>query len=121
MATYASILAQKNPTDLGAWQATVHGVAKSWTRLNDFTSFHNNKSKEKQVKETVSNTESKSASLLQQFPMSNSIPQSCGKAGDGYSASSDGSFWKCPPLVLFQMLRFASFLFLFWKVSILHL
>ena len=24
----------------GAWQATVHGVAKSWTRLSDFTSFH---------------------------------------------------------------------------------
>ena len=23
--------------DRGAWQATVHGVAKSWTRLNDFT------------------------------------------------------------------------------------
>ena len=26
----------KNPMDRGAWQATVHGVAKSWTRLNDF-------------------------------------------------------------------------------------
>ena len=23
--------------DGGAWQATVHGVAKSWTRLRDFT------------------------------------------------------------------------------------
>ena len=23
--------------DRGAWQATVHGVAKSWTRLSDFT------------------------------------------------------------------------------------
>ena len=23
--------------DGGAWQATVHGVAKSWTRLSDFT------------------------------------------------------------------------------------
>ena len=28
----------ENPTDRGAWQATVHGVAKSWTRLSDFTS-----------------------------------------------------------------------------------
>ena len=27
----------ENPMDGGAWQATVHGVAKSWTRLNDFT------------------------------------------------------------------------------------
>ena len=27
--------------DGGAWQAAVHGVAKSWTRLNDFTfTFH---------------------------------------------------------------------------------
>ena len=24
-----------NPTDKGAWWATVHGVAKSWTRLSD--------------------------------------------------------------------------------------
>ena len=24
-----------NPTDREAWQATVHGVAKSWTRLSD--------------------------------------------------------------------------------------
>ena len=27
----------ENPTDGGAWWATVHGVAKSRTRLNDFT------------------------------------------------------------------------------------
>ena len=25
----------ENPTDRGAWQATVHGVAKSWTRRSD--------------------------------------------------------------------------------------
>ena len=31
----------ENPTDGGAWQAAVHGVAKSQTRLNDFTfTFH---------------------------------------------------------------------------------
>ena len=24
-----------NPMDRGAWQATVHGVAKSWTRLSN--------------------------------------------------------------------------------------
>ena len=28
-----------NPMDGGACWATVHGVAKSWTRLSDFTSF----------------------------------------------------------------------------------
>ena len=27
----------ENPTDGGAWQATVHGVTKSQTRLSDFT------------------------------------------------------------------------------------
>ena len=27
----------ENPVDRGAWWATVHGVAKSWTRLSDFT------------------------------------------------------------------------------------
>ena len=27
----------ENPVDGGAWCATVHGVAKSWTRLSDFT------------------------------------------------------------------------------------
>ena len=25
----------ENPTDRGAWWPTVHGVAKSWTRLSD--------------------------------------------------------------------------------------
>ena len=25
----------ENPTNRGAWQATVHGVIKSWTRLSD--------------------------------------------------------------------------------------
>ena len=29
----------ENPMDGGAWRAIVHGVAKSWTRLSDFTSF----------------------------------------------------------------------------------
>ena len=30
MATHSSILAWRIPMDRGAWQATVHGVAKSW-------------------------------------------------------------------------------------------
>ena len=31
----------ENPVDRGAWQAAVHGVAKSRTRLSDFTfTFH---------------------------------------------------------------------------------
>ena len=29
----------ENPTDGGAWQATVHGVTKSQTRLSNFTHF----------------------------------------------------------------------------------
>ena len=35
MVTHSSILAWRIP-----WTATVHGVAKSWTRLSDFTFFH---------------------------------------------------------------------------------
>ena len=35
MATHSSILAWKNSMDRGAWQATVHGVTKSWTQLSD--------------------------------------------------------------------------------------
>ena len=31
MATHTSILIWKIPKDRGAWQAIVHGVAKSWT------------------------------------------------------------------------------------------
>ena len=27
----------ENPMDRGAWWATVHGVAKSWTRLSNLT------------------------------------------------------------------------------------
>ena len=31
----------ENPMDGGAWKAAVHGVARSWTRLSDFTfAFH---------------------------------------------------------------------------------
>ena len=29
----------ENPIDRPAWQATIHGVARSWTRLSDFTSL----------------------------------------------------------------------------------
>ena len=39
MVAHSIILAWKNPMDRGAWQATVHGVAKSWTQLND-SHFH---------------------------------------------------------------------------------
>ena len=35
MATHSSILAWENPMDREAWWATVHGIAKSWTRLSD--------------------------------------------------------------------------------------
>jgi len=35
IATYSSILAWRISMDRGAWQATVHGVAKNWTRLSD--------------------------------------------------------------------------------------
>ena len=27
----------ENPMDIGAWWATVHGVARSWTRLSNIT------------------------------------------------------------------------------------
>ena len=41
MAPHSSTLAWKNPTDGGAGWAAVHGVAKSRTRLSDFTfTFH---------------------------------------------------------------------------------
>ena len=30
MATHSSVLAWRIPMDKGAWQATVHGVVKSW-------------------------------------------------------------------------------------------
>ena len=30
----------ENPTDRGAWQATVHGVTKSWTQLSMYTHTH---------------------------------------------------------------------------------
>ena len=35
IATHSSILARRIPKDRGAWQATVHGVAKSRTRLSN--------------------------------------------------------------------------------------
>ena len=35
MATHPSILGWRVPMDRGAWWATVHGVAKSWTQLSE--------------------------------------------------------------------------------------
>ena len=35
MLTHSSIVAWRIPMDRGAWEATVHGVAKSWTKLSD--------------------------------------------------------------------------------------
>ena len=35
VATHSSILAWRIAMDRGAWQATVHGVAKGLTRLSD--------------------------------------------------------------------------------------
>ena len=29
-----------NPTDRGAWRATVHRVAKSWTQLSEYRCLH---------------------------------------------------------------------------------
>ena len=40
MATHSSILAWRIPMDRGAWRATVHGVAKSRTRLRDWACTH---------------------------------------------------------------------------------
>ena len=37
MATHSSILAWRIPLNRRAWRPTVHGVAKSQTRLSDFT------------------------------------------------------------------------------------
>jgi len=36
-ATHSSILAWKIPWTRGVWWATVHGVAKSWTKLSTHT------------------------------------------------------------------------------------
>ena len=35
MATHSSVLAWRIPMDKGAWQATVHVVAKNWILLRD--------------------------------------------------------------------------------------
>ena len=35
METHSSTLCLENPMDRGAWWATVHGVAKSWTGLKN--------------------------------------------------------------------------------------
>ena len=37
LATHSSILAWEIPMERGAWGATVHWVAKSWTQLKQFS------------------------------------------------------------------------------------
>ena len=43
----------ENPMDRGAWQATVHGVAESWTRLSDSTTTHH-RQKQSKLKNALS-------------------------------------------------------------------
>ena len=43
----------ENPIDRGAWQAAVHGVATSWTRLSDFTVHFHALEKEMAIHSTV--------------------------------------------------------------------
>ena len=35
MAAHSQYSCLENPMDGGAWQAIVHGIAKSWTQLSD--------------------------------------------------------------------------------------
>ena len=39
----------ENPMNGGAWKATVHGVAKSWTRLSNFTFIFHSHALEKEM------------------------------------------------------------------------
>ena len=50
MATPSSILAWKIPMDRRAWQTTVHGVAKSQTRLSTHAQAQMHKDKSNQSK-----------------------------------------------------------------------
>ena len=43
MATHSSILAWRVPMDRGAWWATVHNIAKSWTRLKQLRTHSHKK------------------------------------------------------------------------------
>ena len=43
----------ENPTDGGAWWATVHGVGRSQTHLSNFTFFHASCAWEKSLKEAL--------------------------------------------------------------------
>ena len=49
MAPHSSTQAWKNPMDGGAWYAAVHEVAKSQTRLSDFTLFFHFHALEKEM------------------------------------------------------------------------
>ena len=40
MATHSNIFSLENPMERGTWQATIHGVTKSWTRLSTRTHTH---------------------------------------------------------------------------------
>ena len=48
MIRHSSILAWEMPMDGGAWRATVHGIAKSQTRLSDSTKEENDPAMEDQ-------------------------------------------------------------------------
>ena len=61
----------ENPMNRGAWEATVHGVAKSWTQLSDFTFIN---------------------SFATPWPIARQAPLSM-----GVSRQEHWSGWPCPP------------------------
>ena len=53
VASHSSILAWRIPMDGGAWRATVHGAAKSWTRLNQLSSSSSSSSSSSRVSDKL--------------------------------------------------------------------
>ena len=105
MATHSSILAWKIPWTEGAWKATIHGVAKSWTWLSNWTTIATSK----KVVEELGAKASVQFSSVAQLCLTLCDPMDCSTPGlpGAYLNSCPLSQW-CHPTISFSVLPFSS-------------
>ena len=101
----------ENPMEGGAWQATVHGVAKSWTWLSNFTSLHfrqnktQNLSTESKIPHDMSQPSITNSTLCPHKPLAPATPRTVFLNRPGFF---QGSFFLTPVFLYFLFLHLES-------------
>ena len=89
----------ENPMDRGAWQATVHGVAKSWTRLNVWTHLNT-------AQQSVMGSFLLPVMISGTYMITNPSFNSCPPADSNFSEEHVLLYWLTLHTLIFQITSF---------------